>query len=167
VVVYLYRRGASVSEGTTASERLTGVGNQITDADGAYLFSDPPEGTYRLQALLNDAAYEPATIDSRPGTFVSITQVKAPTIPDGCTSDSHGAHIVASDGAGLAQLASLKEQVERSLNRARRSMSGSRLAAFRGSLNTAQQDAERRYTQLLNITEGLPKIVLNCADNSA
>ena len=74
--------------------------------------------------------------------------------------------IVASDGASLAQLQFFKARSRQAVKNAQGKVSKAQLAELRRSLTAALNEAELTYTRILTLTQGLPKIILNCSDNS-
>jgi hypothetical protein len=166
VVVYLYR-----VSGTNAFDLAYAVNNEygtlsaVTALDGTYLFRDIPQGVYRIEPDFTGLSFFPKEVIVETGFFApQFTAVALDLNKGGCDTTRYAEAIVRSDdmaregmflGLRLAQFYSA---------RASQMLKGEVRAQAMHELKRAYGQLQRSYTRVLNASELLPKLELQCSN---
>lgn len=174
VVVYLYRQdtsGANVEpfHRFAATSDVVGVLSTITDSVGRYSFKGVPTGDYRIVPNFTGMTFEPSVVSVSAGASgaaaITITAIPQDLNDTDCTRTSKVTVILAADAKGQRQLEFAKDLIAKFTARARRHrMSNSDRAFLLGRLERASAQLDDAFTALLNTSETLPKLTLECTN---
>jgi hypothetical protein len=162
VVIYLYLQESSDS-GEVSEE--FGAVSVVTDENGFYSFDNLPIGNYRVSPNLTGFEFVPASVTVSEGSSAPVVEaVPLQTQENGCEKVNMVDIIVTADVRARTLLETIIEIGERGLNIGKNlQLAIKQEEAFRRSLIRTLILPRRHYTELLNISELLPKNVLSCA----
>lgn len=162
-VVYLFQQMPTSNSAAPLVSNLKGMSSILTDADGKFLFEQLTSGTYTIVPNSNKYTFNPTSLQSSDGAYAgSISATTNNLYSTGCTVTQTGEQIVASDAKAVALLNFIKRKVATYTTMAnkRKGLAPKHRDALIASLQQAETRAESTFTQILNLSLSLPKVVL-------
>lgn len=166
VVLYLYRvAGASAFDRAYAINNEYGTLSAMTALDGSYVFHEIPQGTYRIEPNFTGLSFFPREVIATTGFFApQITAVALDLKNGGCDTFPHAEAIVRSDDIARQAMFLGRKLAEFYSVRASKMLKGTERARALHKLTRAYGQLQRSYTQILNASELLPKLELQCSN---
>ncbi len=166
VVVYLYRgAGISAFDAEYSVNNEYGTLSAITDLDGTYAFRDIPRGTYRVEPNFTGLTFFPNDVRVASGFFAPvITAVAQDLHHGGCETFRRAEAIVRSDDIAREGVFLGLQLAKFYLAQASEMLQGPARAQALHELTRASGQLQRSYTRILNTSELLPKLELQCSN---
>lgn len=162
-VVYIFQQMPTSNSATALVSGLKGMSSVLTDSDGKFLFQQLTSGTYTIIPNSNGYTFNPTSLQSSDGAYAgSILATTNNLYSTGCTVTQAGEQIVASDAKAAALLSFIKRKVAiySTMANQRKGLAPKRRDALIASLQQAEARAENTFSQILNLSLSLPKVVL-------
>jgi hypothetical protein len=166
VVIYLYRiAGINAFDRAYAINNEYGTLSAVTALDGTYVFREIPEGTYRIEPNFTGLSFFPKEVRVTTGFFApQITAVSLDLKNGGCDTFRRAEAIVRSDDLARQAMFLGRKLAEFYSVRASKMLKGTARARALHKLTRAYGQLQRSYTQILNASELLPKLELQCSN---
>lgn len=168
-MVYLFsapNQDAAVTT-LTLSSANRGILSTLTDSNGRYTFRNVRSGNYLVRPNLTDTSFEPGSAMVRLGEeSPSFVAAPVPVTANGCTQSDKRKAIVSTDARAGALLTFGRALKKRYITVAAHTLDGTARTRFISLMRTYEDRMDKAFTEVLRISEILPKIQRSCPDSA-